>query len=128
MQGNSDFNVELLDAGAGVGHLVPDGSVYSFLAEHRRRLFPNAMFSDLFASGRGRPSVPADVVATVMVLQALEGLSDRGAVDALRTDLKWKVAAGRSLTDEGFHPTVLTLWGNRLRASGGHRMNRWKLP
>lgn len=117
MQGNSDFNVELLDAGAVVGHLVPDGSVYWFLAEHRRRLFPDAMFADLFPSGRGRPSVPADVVATVMVLQALEGLSDRDAVDALRTDLKWKVAAGRSLTDEGFHPTVLTLWRNRLRAS-----------
>ncbi len=29
----------------------------------------------------------------------------------------WKVAAGVSLTDEGFHPTVLTLWRNRLRAS-----------
>jgi IS5 family transposase len=117
MQGNSDFNVELLDSGVVVGHLVPDGSVYAFLAEHRRRLFPDAMFSDLFPSGRGRPSVPADVVATVMVLQALEGLSDRDAIDALRTDIKWKVAAGRSLTDEGFHPTVLTLWRNRLRAS-----------
>jgi len=75
------------------------------------------MFSDLFPSGRGRPSVPADVVATVMVLQALEGLSDRDAIDALRTDIKWKVAAGLSLVDEGFHPTVLTLWRNRLRAS-----------
>ena len=117
MQGNSDFNVELLDAGALVGHLVPEGSVYGFLAEHRRRLFPDAMFEDLFPSGRGRPSVPADVVATVMVLQALEGLSDRDAVDALRTDLKWKVAAGLSLVDEGFHPTVLTLWRNRLRTS-----------
>ena len=117
MQGNSDMNLELMDAGALVGHLVPEGSVYAFLAEHRRRLFPDAMFADLFPSQRGRPSVPADVVATVMVLQSLEGLSDREAVDALRTDLKWKVAAGVSLTDEGFHPTVLTLWRNRLRVS-----------
>ncbi len=117
MQGNSDPNVELLDAAALVGHLVPDGSVYAFLAEHRRRLFPDAMFADLFPSERGRPSVPADVVATVMVLQALEGLSDRDAVDALRTDIKWKVAAGLALGDEGFHPTVLTLWRNRLRVS-----------
>lgn len=117
MQGNSDPNVELLDAAALVGHLVPDGSVYAFLAVHRRRLFPDVMFSDLFPSGRGRPSVPAEVVATVMVLQALEGLSDRDAIDALRTDIKWKVACGLSLVDEGFHPTVLTLWRNRLRAS-----------
>lgn len=116
MQG-SDPNLELLDAGALVGHLVDDRSVYGFLAEHRRRLFPDDMFADLFVSSRGRPSVPADVIATVMVLQSLEGLSDRDAVVALRTDLRWKVACGISLTDEGFHPTVLTLWRNRLRAS-----------
>ena len=117
MQGNSDPNVELLDAGTMVGHLVPEGSVYAFLAVHRRRLFPDAVFSDLFPSPRGRPSVPADVIATVMVLQSLEGLSDRDAIEALRTDLRWKVAAGLALTDEAFHPTVLTLWRNRLRAS-----------
>ena len=117
MQGKSDPNAELLDAAAICGHLVPAGSVHAFLAEHRHRLFPDELFADLFPSGRGRPSVPADVIATVMVLQALEGLSDRDAIDALRTDITWKVAAGRSLVDEGFHPTVLTLWRNKLRAS-----------
>src|SRR5581483_154637 len=107
----------LLDAAALCGHLVPTGSVHAFLAEHRRELFPDELFSDLFPSGRGRPSVPADVIATVMVLQALEGLSDRDAVAELRTNIAWKVAAGLSLADEGFHPTVLTLWRNKLRAS-----------
>ena len=75
------------------------------------------MFAELFPSGRGRPSVPADVVATVMVLQALEGLSDREAAQQLACNIAWKVAAGLSLTDPGFHPTVLTLWRTRLRAS-----------
>jgi IS5 family transposase len=117
MQGSSDPNRELLDAAALVGHLVPAGSVYAFLGEHRQRLFPDELFNDLFGSGRGRPSAPAEVIATVLVLQSLEGLSDREALDALRTDLKWKVAAGLSLGDEGFHPTVLTLWRNKLRAS-----------
>lgn len=117
VQGKSDPNAELLDAAALCGHLVPEGSVAAFLAEHRRRLFPDDLFEDLFPSGRGRPSVPADVIATVMVLKALEGLSDRDAVQALRRDIAWKVAAGLSLTDEGFHPTVLTLWRNKLRAS-----------
>lgn len=117
MQGKSDPNAELLDAGALVGHLVAEGSVHRFLAEHRRRLFPESMFEDLFGSGRGRPSVPGEVIATVMVLQALEGRSDRDAIEALRTDLRWKVAAGLALDDEGFHPTVLTLWRNKLRAS-----------
>lgn len=117
VQGSSDPNRELLDAAALVGHLVPEGTVYRLLAEHRGRLFSDALFADLFPSGRGRPSVPADVVATAMVLQSLEGLSDREAVQALRTDLRWKVAAGLTLDDEGFHPTVLTLWRNKLRAS-----------
>jgi IS5 family transposase len=106
-----------MDAGALVGHLVRPGTVYSLLAEHRHRLFPDELFADLFPSGRGRPSVPADVIATVMVLQALEGLSDRDAIEALRSDLRWKVAAGCRLDDEGFHPTVLTLWRNKFRVS-----------
>jgi IS5 family transposase len=107
----------LLDAAALCSHLLGEGSVHAFLAEHRRRLFPDEMFADLFPSGRGRPSVPADVIATVMVLQALEGRSDREACRALQTDIAWKAAAGLALTDEAFHPTVLTLWRNKLRAS-----------
>ena len=91
--------------------------MHAFLAEHRMQLFPDALFADLFPSGRGRPSVPADVVATVMVLQALEGLSDREATAQLGQHIGWKVACGRALTDPGFHPTVLTLWRARLRAS-----------
>jgi IS5 family transposase len=117
VQGVSDPQRELMDAAALVGHLVRAGTVYALLAEHRQRLFPDSLFTDLFGSGRGRPSVPADVIATVMVLQALEGLSDRDAVEALRSDLRWKVAAGLRLDDEGFHPTVLTLWRNKLRVS-----------
>lgn len=117
MQGTSEIDSELLDAAALCGHLVPAGSVHAFLARDRKELFPDDLFEDLFPSGRGRPSVPADVIASVMVLQALEGLSDRDAVRRLRTDISWKVACGLSLSAEGFHPTVLTLWRNRLRAS-----------
>jgi IS5 family transposase len=117
MQGSSDPNAGLLDAAALCGHLVPEGSVHAFLAEHRAELFPDELFTDLFPSGRGRPSVPGEVVATVMVLQALEGLSDRDAIHQLRTNIAWKAAAGLSLADEGFHPTVLTLWRTKLRVS-----------
>jgi Transposase domain (DUF772) len=117
VQGSSRPDRELLDAAALCSHLLGEGSVHALLAEHRHRLFPDALFADLFSSGRGRPSVPADVVATVMVLQALEGRSDRDACRALQTDIAWKAAAGLALTDEAFHPTVLTLWRNKLRAS-----------
>ena len=64
MQGKSDPNAELLDAAALCRHLVADDSVYAFLADHRGELFPDELFGDLFASGRGRPSVPAGVIAT----------------------------------------------------------------
>ena len=117
MQGRSDPNAELLDAAALCRHLVPDDSVHAFLADHRRDLFPDEMFADLFPSGRGRPSVPADVVATVMVLQSLEGLSDRDAAAALRTNIAWKVATGLALDDAGIHYSVLTYWRSRLRDS-----------
>jgi Transposase DDE domain/Transposase domain (DUF772) len=117
MQGSTRPDRELLDAAALCGHLLAEGSVYAFLAEHRSRLFPDEMFEDLFPSGRGRPSVPAEVVAVVMVLQALEGLSDRQAVRQLATNIAWKAAAGLALSDEAFHHTVLVLWRNKLDAS-----------
>jgi hypothetical protein len=44
------------------------------------RLVPDEAFADLF-TGVGRRSVPPSVVATVMVVQRLEGLSDREAVE-----------------------------------------------
>jgi hypothetical protein len=106
-----------MDAATWCRHLVPDGSVYAFLADHRHELFPPALFADLVVQGRSHPSVPPEVVATVMVLQALEGLSDREAISALRRDIAWKVACGLRLDDEGFHPTVLVYWRARLRAS-----------
>ncbi len=117
MQGHSDANRELLDATALCRQLVPANSVEAFLADHRHDLFPDTLFEDLFPSRRGRPSVPADVIAAVMVLQALEGLSDREAARALRDRISWKVACGLALNDEGFDFTVLTYWRSRLRSS-----------
>jgi len=117
VQGRSESNPELLDAAALCRQLVPEGSVEAFLADHRHDLFPDEMFEDLFPSGRGRPSIPAGVVASVMVLQALEGLSDRDAARALRDRISWKVACGLALDDEGFDFSVLTYWRTRLRKS-----------
>ena len=88
-----------------------------FSADHRHQLFPSELFADIVRQGGGYPSVPAEVVATVMVLQAPEGLSDREAISALRRDIVWEVACGLRLDDEGFHPTVLVYWRNRIRTS-----------
>lgn len=117
MQGRSDPNRELLDAASLCGQLVPAGSVEAFLAEHRAELFPDELFEDLFPSMRGRPSIPANVIASAMVLQSLEGLSDRDTARALRDRISWKVACGLALDDEGFDYSVLTYWRARLRNS-----------
>ncbi|MGH9122722.1 MAG: IS1182 family transposase [Acidimicrobiales bacterium] len=117
MQGHQDPDRQLLDAEALCRSLVEPGTVCAFLADHRHELFKDEDFADLFAPGRGRPSVPAALVCSVMVLQALEGQSDRDAMRQLRTRIDWKVACGLSLDDEGFDFTVLTYWRTRLRRS-----------
>ena len=117
MQGKSDPNRQMLDAAAFCRGLVEEGTIYAFLADHRDELFKEEDFADLFPSGRGRPSIPAVLVCSVMVLQALEGLSDRDAIRQLRTRIDWKVACGLALDDPGFDFTVLTYWRTRLRKS-----------
>jgi hypothetical protein len=117
MQGRSEDQRELLDAESVAGHLLKPGSVFAFLAEHRQRLFPAELFADLFPSGRGRPSVPADVMASVIVLQTLHGMSDSETTDAVTFDLRWKAALGWPVTAKAFHDTTLTYWRRRLAAS-----------
>ena len=67
--------------------------IYELLYRECHNLFPDDAFADLFAN-IGRDSVPPRIVAVVMVLQRLEGLSDREAVDRFAFDVRWKYAAG----------------------------------
>src|ERR1700710_1704453 len=117
MQGRADDQRELLDAESVAGHLLKSDSVFAFLAMHRHELFPEEMFADLFPSRRGRPSVPGEVMASVITLQALHGLSDNETVDAVTFDLRWKAACGLPVTVAAFHSTTLTYWRRRLAAS-----------
>src|SRR5215207_11584319 len=104
-------------AGFCEGRLAPN-SIYAVLHRECRRLFPDVMFADLFATA-GRWSVPPMIVAVVMVLQRLEGLSDREAVDRFAFDARWKYAAGGLDFDyPGFVHTVLVDMRARLARSG----------
>ena len=124
MQGVERADRELLDAEALVGHLVPEGSMFAFLAAHRQDVFGDEEFEDLFRSGRGRPSIPASVMASILVLQTLHDLSDRETADAARGDLRWKVATGMALDHDGFDPTTLVYWRKRLaKSKRPHRIN-----
>jgi DDE family transposase/transposase-like protein DUF772 len=124
VQGVERADRKLLDAAALVGHLVPEGSMFWFLATHRGQVFPDQEFADLFPSNRGRPSIPAPVAAAILTLQTLHDLSDAECAEAARCDLRWKVATGMALDDQGFHPSTLTYWRQRLANSNRpHRIN-----
>jgi Transposase domain (DUF772)/Transposase DDE domain len=105
-----------------LGDRLREGSLYRLLADHGQVMFADDYFADLYTgSVRGRPTVPARVMATVMLLQAFEGLSDREACDRLEVDLRWQAAAGVDVGAAGFHPTALVGMRNRLRASARPR-------
>ena len=125
MQGFERSDRQLLDAAALAGHLVPAGSMFAFLAAHRAEVFPGAEYADLFAApGRGRPSIPATQMAAVMTLQVLHDYSDRETAEAVKFDVRWKVAIGASLDDPGFDPSSLVYWRNRIAKSARpHRVN-----
>ncbi len=105
-----------------LGDRLKEGSLYRLLADHGQQLFGDDYFADLYAeSVRGRPTIPARVMASVMVLQAFEGLSDAEAVDRLSFDLRWQAACGVDTGYVAFHPTSLVGQRNRLRASARPR-------
>ncbi len=96
---------------------VKDNSIFAVLHRECHVLFADEAFADLFAE-TGRRSVPPRVVAVVMVLQRLFGLSDREAVEAFEFDARWKYAAGGLDFDyPGFAHTVLVDIRARLARS-----------
>lgn len=98
---------------------IPEDSIYGLLHRERDHLFPDEVFADLFTD-IGRRSVPPSIVATVMVLQRLEGCSDREACDRFTFDARWRYACGVGGWEEaltGFVHTVLVDMRARLRRS-----------
>lgn len=97
-------------------------SIFAVLHRESNRLFPDEMFDDLF-DVRGRRSVPPQIVAVVMLMQRLNGLSDREAVDASCFDARWNYACGGLVFDyPGFAHTVLV--DMRARLAGSQRPKR----
>ena len=118
MQGKRAVELAGPDVWETCRELIPAGSVFAFLAQQREALFPAGMFADMYPSPNGRPSLPPQVLAATVVLQALQGLSDFEAVQALRCDLRWKAACGLGLLDAAFDPSLLTYFRRRLARSG----------
>src|SRR5215204_2021084 len=89
-------------------------SFYGFLALHREELFCDEDFADLYCLDNGRPSVPPSLLATALLLQAYEGISDEEAKARADFDLRWKVALGIGLEERPFAKSTLQLFRARL--------------
>ena len=89
-------------------------SFYGFLASQRGQLFADEEFAALYAVGNGRPSVPPSLLATALLLQAHDRVSDEEATARAAFDLRWKVALGVGLDDRPFAKSTLQLFRAQL--------------
>ena len=102
--------------------LLPERSIYALLAEHGERIVRDEDFAECYSAGMGRPSIPPSLLAKVLLLAFRDGLSDRRAMEALRFDLRWKVALDLPIDHPGFHPTSLVKFRARLLLHGKERV------
>ena len=89
-------------------------SFYGFLATERSRLFRDEDFGDLYCLTNGRNSVPPSQLATALLLQAHDRVSDAEAVARADFDLRWKVALGSELDEHPFAKSTLQLFRAQL--------------
>lgn len=97
----------LLEADNLFGDFVGRDSFYGFLASQRDVLFRDEDFAKLYCAQNGRPSVPPSLLATALVLQAHDRVSDEEAKERADYDLRWKVALGVGIEDRPFAKSTL---------------------
>jgi transposase len=102
--------------------LLPEGSIHALLAEHGDRIVRDDDFAECYSERQGRPSIPPSLLAKVLLLAYREGVSDERAMEALRFDLRWKVALDLPIDHPGFHPTSLVRYRARLLLHGEERL------
>jgi transposase len=121
MLGVADRQRGFFDA-AWCSDLLPEDSIYALLAEHGDRIVRDEDFAECYSGRRGRPSIAPSLLAKVLLLAYREGLSDERAMEALRFDLRWKVALDLPIDHPGFHPTSLVRYRARLLLHGKERL------
>jgi transposase len=121
MLGVADRQRGFFDA-AWCSDLLPGDSIYSLLARHGDRVVRDEDFAGCYSERHGRPSIPPSLLAKVLLLAYRDGLSDERAMEALRFDLRWKVALDLPIDHPGFHPTSLVRFRARLLLHGMERL------
>src|SRR4051794_2456501 len=102
--------------------LLAENSIYALLARHGDRIVRDEDFAECYSARWGRPAIAPSLLAQVLLLAYRDGLSDRRAMEALRFDLRWKVALDLPIDHPGFHPTSLVKFRARLLLHGKERI------
>ena len=104
---------------AAVRAAFPKGNLYVDLRAEFGTLYTDQLFADLYPP-EGRPvEVAPWRLALVVVMQYMEGLTDRQAADAVRRCMDWQYALSLDLYDPGFDFTLLHDSLNLLQSRGG---------
>jgi transposase len=90
--------------------------IYPVLVKLRERL------ETLYCQDNGRPAIEPVWVLGVSLLQFMERLPDRQALEHLKYHVGWKYALGHELEDGIFDPTVLVRFRQRLVAHDEERV------
>jgi Transposase DDE domain/Transposase domain (DUF772) len=107
MLGKRSAQQGLFEADTLYGEFVGRRTFYGYLASQRYVLFRDADFAALYCQNNGRPSVPPSLLATALVLQAYDGVSDDEATRRAAFDLQWKVALGVEVNVRPFAKSTL---------------------
>ena len=87
---------------------------YGLLASLRGRLFRDADFAEFYCADNGRDSVPPSLLATALLLQSHDKVSDAEAKARADFDLRWKVALGIEVEDRPFAKSTLQVFRAQL--------------
>ena len=102
--------------GAIAPDLFSDNDKYKIFA---RKIWPvlarcRQELTQCYQDNNGRPGVEPVVLLGVLIFQFLERVPDRQAVELVKYHLGWKLALNLKLSDQGFHPTTLVYFRQRL--------------
>lgn len=114
MLGKRSPQMGLFDADHLYLDMVGRDSFYGFLSSQRGQMFRDTDFAALYCEDNGRKSVAPSVLATVLLLQAYDKVSDEEAKARADFDLRWKVALGIGIEERPFAKSTLQLFRAHL--------------
>ena len=93
---------------------VGKDTFYGLLASLRGQLFSDDDFAEIYGPDNGRDSVPPSLLATALLLQTYDKVSDAEAKARADFDIRWKVALGIEIEDRPFAKSTLQLFRAQL--------------